>query len=261
MDKALSGTRFCGRLNHFAVIDSTNSHALAQAQAGIAMGQVYIADEQTAGRGRRGHTWHSEPDRGLYLTVLVRPALRSNQTLALSMLAGLAAIHAIQQVSGLTVDLRWPNDLVVGTHPALKLGGILTEAATSSDGTLRHAAIGIGINLNQTEFPPELAAQATSVRQQRGQPVVREALATALLQALDAELCRMEGAPRPQDAIADIFSRFTSASSWVHGKRVRVEEGDGYTGTTAGLTQDGFLRVRCSDATERVVHQGGVREL
>ena len=73
VDEALAGTLFHGKLHHFTTIDSTNTRALADAQGGAEAGQVYIADEQTAGRGRGGHTWHSEPERGLYLTVLVRP--------------------------------------------------------------------------------------------------------------------------------------------------------------------------------------------
>ncbi len=261
VDAALASTQFHGRLHHFPLIGSTNTQALADAQAGAAAGQVYIADEQTAGRGRGGHSWRSEPGQGLYLTVLVKPRLRSNQTLQLSMLAGLAAAEAIQQVTGLRIDLRWPNDLVSAPRPSRKLGGILTEAASMPDGVLRHAAIGIGINLNQEVFPPELQNSATSLRLELGRAVSREAMAVALLCALHTELVRLASSSPQADVAMDVFARFARASTWTSGKPVRVEEDGGYTGVTAGLTAEGLLRVRCHSGVERTVRHGGVREL
>ncbi len=261
VDDALRGTLFHGRLHHFPVIDSTNTRALAEAQAGAEAGQVYVADEQTAGRGRGGHAWHSEPGRGLYCTVLVRPALTSNEALKLSLAAGIAAQDAIREITGFAIDLRWPNDLVAphADGTSRKLGGILTESASTPAGVLRYAAIGLGINLNQTEFPEELAATATSLRLAADlpgcSPVSREAMATALLQRLDAELKSLE------DDTGGIFERFAQVSTWVHGKRVHVAEDGGYTGITAGLTRSGLLRIHCDGVGERVVRHGGVREL
>lgn len=258
VNDALQGTIFHGHVQHFTTIDSTNTRALADAHAGAPSGQVYIADEQTQGRGRGGHVWHSEPDRGLYLTMLVRPELQSSSVLKLSLMTALAASDAVEQLSGQRIlDLRWPNDLVIGQLPARKVGGILTEAASSASGQLRHAAIGIGINLNQVEFPQELVDTATSLRNALGASVNREQLAAAFLQRMDAELKQLQ-----HDTMQEsIFQRFEAQSSWVRGKRVRVAEDEGYTGTTAGLTPEGLLRVTCDDGTERVVRHGGVREL
>ncbi len=258
INEAIRGTQFHGKLNHFSTIDSTNIRALADAHAGAVAGQVYIADEQTAGRGRGGHTWHSEPDRGLYLTVLVRPSLHSNEVLNLSLATGIAVAQAIREVTAHSIDIRWPNDLVVpqANAPSLKLGGILTEAASTPDGTIRHAAIGIGINLNQAELPQELRPTATSLRIAFGAPVSREAIAIALLHHLHAELLRLN-----PNEINGLYERFESCSSWTRGKRVHVAEAEGYTGTTAGLTADGLLRIHCDDGLERVVRHGGVREL
>lgn len=259
VDAALRDTQFHGKLHHFATIDSTNTRALADAQAGAAAGQVYIADEQTAGRGRGGHTWHSEPERGLYLTVLVRPAIRADDVLPVSLVAGVAASLAILDSTGFPIDLRWPNDLVAPRAglPGRKLGGILTEAASTPQGTVRHAAIGIGINLNQAEFPAELSSEATSLRVETGQAVSREQVAVFLLRHLHRELLLLEG----PDARQHVLHRFAEHSTWVSGKRVRVAEGDGYTGVTAGLTGTGLLRVQCDDGQERVVRHGGVREV
>ncbi len=253
---ALAGTLFGERVHHFATIDSTQTRALADAVAGAEAGQVYLADEQTAGRGRGGHTWHSEPDRGLYLTVLVRPSVASNEVLQLSLATGLAAQAAVREAAGVELDLRWPNDLVVpvlGGH-SLKVGGILTEAALTPAGTVRYAAIGIGINLNQAEFAEDLRETATSLRHVAGHLVDRERVAVALLRALDRELRLMETGQT-------VLERFTAASSWVRGKRVVVTEDDGYTGVTDGLTEDGLLRVRLADESVRAVRHGGVREI
>lgn len=256
VNEALQGTIFHGRVRHFIMIGSTNVQALAEAQAGAESGQVYIADEQTAGRGRGGHTWHSEPDRGLYLTMLVRPALRSSDVLKLSMITALAAVEAIAEVTATRItDIRWPNDLVIGANPARKVGGILTETVSTPSGELRRAAIGIGINLNQLEFPAELAYIATSLRREVGVGVSREELAVALLLQMDRELRQVESNSN------EAFHRMERKSTWVRGKRVHVAEQEGYTGKTAGLTTEGLLRIQCDDGTERVVRHGGVREL
>lgn len=251
--EALVGTIFYGKLHHFTSIDSTQNRANEDARSGAEAGQVYLADEQTAGRGRGGHRWLSEPEDGLYLTALVRPALRAEKALHLSLAAGLAAQAAIEQVCSLRVDLRWPNDLVT-LRAGLKLGGILSEGSLDPAGTLRHAAIGIGINLNQHAMPDAINSLATSLRIETGQRTRREDLAAALLIALDRELYEVIGEP------SQTLQRFAQASSWVHGKPVRVAEGDGYTGVTAGLTEAGLLLVRCQDGSERVVRHGGVRE-
>lgn len=259
VNDALQGTIFHDRVQHFATIGSTNVQALADAQAGAGSGQVYIADEQTAGRGRGGHTWHSEPDRGLYLTMLVRPTLRSSDVLRLSMITALAAAEAVAEVTRSRImDIRWPNDLVIGAGPARKVGGILTEAVSTPSGELRHAAIGIGINLNQEEFPEGLANVATSLKRELGVSVSREALAVALLLQMNKELRQLD---LNINETEDLFHRVERASTWIRGKRVRVAEQEGYTGKTAGLTTEGLLRIHCDDGTERVVRHGGVREL
>lgn len=254
VNTSLAGTMFHGKLHHFPRIDSTQTRAVAEAQAGAASGQVFVADEQTAGRGRGGHSWASEPNNGLYLTVLVRPRLRSDDALTLSFATGIAAQAAILQITGAQIDLRWPNDLVTPGPGSLKLGGILTETAMQPDGTLRYAAIGVGINLNHTAMPAELEAISTSLRRWTGSPVSREAMLLAFLQQLETELASAEESP------AATRQKFAQHSHWVRGKRVFVGEEQGYTGVTNGLTEAGLLRVQCDDGTEREVRHGGVRE-
>ena len=264
VNAALIGTIFQGKLRHFTVIDSTNVRALADAKCGADAGQVYVADQQTAGRGRGGHAWHSEPGSGLYLTALVRPSLSSNEVLKLSIMAALAVVRAVEVVTASKIlDLRWPNDLVVRqrTGPSRKAGGILTEVGSSPSGEVRYAAIGIGMNLNQTVFPEDLHDSATSLRLELGHTVSREELAIALLNELHVELRRANPGDPGVGEVPSLFDRFELASSWVHGKRVHVSEAEGYTGVTSGLNEAGLLRVTCDDGGERVVRHGGVREL
>ncbi len=250
---ALVGTRFPARLHHFPTADSTNTLLLEAAANGAPEGTLYLADEQTVGRGRGGHAWHSEPGSGLYLSVLAKPSLQLREALWISLATGLAAQSAIQSTTGLRIDLRWPNDLL---YDQKKLGGILVEAAVEPDvhATLRYAVIGIGININHEAFPPDLSSLATSLRIATGHEQSRNALIIALLRALDFELTQLE-AQQP-----DLLQRFTAASTWVQGKRVRVPEQGGYTGITAGLDPHGYLLVDADDHTQRTVLSGGVRE-
>lgn len=252
---ALSGTRFSGRIHHFASIDSTNTALLAAAARGADEGTVYVADEQTAGRGRGSHQWHSAPGEGLYVSMLVRSPLPMARALWIALATGLAASQAIERTAGLPADIRWPNDLLLHMpHGSRKVGGILVETAIEGE-SLRYAVIGVGINVNHAALPPALAEIATSLRMEAGKLVSREALLIALLRAIDLELAQLESGDG-----SELLSRFAKQSSWVHGKRVHVAEGGGYTGVTAGLDANGFLKVKASDGTLRTVLSGGVRE-
>ena len=119
----LKGTPFGRRLHHFFKTDSTNSVALALAADGEPHGTLVVAEEQTAGRGRLGRAWHSEKTSGIYLSLILRPEMAPQQAPLLTLVAGLAARDAVVQVTGLAVDLRWPNDLLTGGK---KFCGILT---------------------------------------------------------------------------------------------------------------------------------------
>jgi len=253
VNRALVGTRFAGKLQHFASVTSTNTLLLEAAAGGAPEGTVYVADEQTAGRGRGGHAWHSAPGEGLYVSALVHPALLLRDALWLSLSAGVAAHRAIRETTDVAADLRWPNDLLLG---AKKLGGILVETSATSgpDAALHYAVIGIGINVNHKSFPDQLSALATSLRLVTGQQVSRQALLIALLRALDHELTLLE------TRSPGLLERFTAASTWVRGKRVHVPEQGGYTGRTAGLDERGFLLVDSDDGVRRTVLSGGVRE-
>ena len=262
IEAALSGTILAGRVHHLRQTESTNTLALAAAQQGAEAG-VWIADEQTAGRGRGGHTWHSSRGDGLYVSVLLRPRLTGVDILKLSLAAGLACRAAIARAAGVEADLRWPNDLMLFDHAGRdrKFGGILTEASIDGgEGTLSHAVVGIGINLNHPELPPELRDIATSVRLMTGWEIRREDVLAALLPALLDEVANVEAEAAGAPTAAPLAGRFEAASTWVRDLAVHVDEGGGYTGVTRGLDPHGLLQVETADEL-RLVRHGGVRRL
>lgn len=251
-----------GPVTWLPITGSTNQLALEAAQAGARRG-IWIADEQTAGRGRGGHSWHSTRGDGLYASILVTPELPLDRALWLSLATGLAAQQAILSTTGIRIDLRWPNDLLCGGR---KLGGILVEtsvanAAARSSTALRYAVIGVGINVHHRSFPPEIASLATSLWLEDAPRVNRQALLIALLRALDRELDELDREFAGLSTGESILSRFTRASSWVQGKRVQVPEDGGYTGVTSGLDSRGFLLVDDDQRVRRTVLSGGVREV
>lgn len=250
LDASLAGTIFAGKLHFSAITESTNTDALAGARTGAAHGSVYFADEQLAGRGRGGHAWHSAAGLGLYVSVVLRLEMPANRLPLLPLAAGLAAADAIQSVAGLDVDLRWPNDLLIGPR---KVGGILVEGQ-SSGVSVAFAVVGIGINVHQRSFPADLATPATSLDLEAGRRIGRQALLVALLKSLEREAAAL----LDPAAAETILARVEQASSWISGRRVEVHGPQACIGVTAGLDADGFLRVRIVDGVV-TVQTGGIR--
>ena len=247
---ALANTIYSGKLHFSAVTGSTNSDAMAAARSDAPHGSVYFADEQTAGRGRGDHAWHSAAGQGLYVSVLLRPQLPAARLPLLPLVAGLAAANAVREASGLTVDLRWPNDLLLGPR---KTGGILAEAQTEA-GSISFAVVGIGINVHQGSFDPGLATPETSLDVERGRAISRQALLVALLESLQRETDGLHDLA----ACRAIPSRVEQASTWIRGRHVEVHGPQACAGITEGLDDHGFLRVRTADGIVQV-QTGGIR--
>jgi BirA family transcriptional regulator, biotin operon repressor / biotin---[acetyl-CoA-carboxylase] ligase len=252
LESTLSSTIYSGKLHYSPTTGSTNEDALAAAGNAAPHGSVFFADEQTAGRGRSGNAWHSNAGQGLYVSVLLRPQLPAARLALLPFAAGLAAAAAIHSVSGLTVDLRWPNDLLIGPR---KTGGILIEAQTQSKGLPHAVVLGIGINVHQCEFPAGLATPATSLDLASGRRISRQSLLIALLKSVERETSAL-AAPGAAKAVVE---RMESASTWIRGRKVQVHGPQACEGTTAGLDENGFLRVETS-AGLVTVQTGGLRE-
>jgi BirA family biotin operon repressor/biotin-[acetyl-CoA-carboxylase] ligase len=253
LEVALANTVFSGKLHFSDTTSSTNSDALAAARLGAPHGTVYFADEQTAGRGRGDHAWHSAAGEGLYVSILLRPQLPAARLPLLPLAAGLAAADAIRTASGLEVDLRWPNDLLIGPR---KAGGILVEAKIQSE-SLPHAVavLGIGINVHQRAFPVGLATPATSLDLEVGRRISRQSLLLALLESLERETRALSDS----DATKVIQERMENSSTWIRGRRVQVHGPQACEGVTAGLDENGFLHVETA-AGLVTVQTGGLRE-
>ncbi|MCS7044451.1 MAG: biotin--[acetyl-CoA-carboxylase] ligase [Bryobacteraceae bacterium] len=226
-------------------IDTTMRRAAELARAGCAAGTVVAARSQTAGIGRMGRTWDSRPG-GLYFTLVLRPRLEPAQLPLTTLALGLGVADALQLFAGVAADLRWPNDVLVADR---KLAGILAQF---QEGAL---LAGVGLNVNQTEFPRELSGIATSLRIETGKEQDPEILLRALVRSIEShvEILETSGA-------SAILRLFENASSYANGRRVTVElPGGEIRGITAGLTPEGFLRVRRDDGQMVTVTAGGVR--
>lgn len=255
LDAKLAGTIYPGKLHFAPVTGSTNSDAMAAARIGAPHGSVFFADEQTAGRGRGDHSWQSAAGEGLYVSVVLRPELSPAYLPLAPLAAGLAAAEAIGAATGLDVDLRWPNDLLLGPR---KTGGILVEAQSESN-AVAFVVVGIGINVHQRGFEPGLTTPATSLDVELGhvfgQRTNRQELLARLLKSLEREaLGLLDPAARRR-----IPARVEAASSWVRGRQVDVHGPQVYSGTTEGLDEHGFLRLRTAEGVVQV-QSGGIRE-
>ncbi len=239
--------RLGSEVRFFDSIGSTNDVALAHAATNPpdrAEGAIIIADTQTAGRGRRGHTWFSPPGSGLYVSVVLAPSRARDPDRAVRLLtiaAGVALAEGIEAGTGLIVGLKWPNDLQVGGR---KLAGILAEGATQGT-SVAAVALGYGVNIRSAAYPPELADRATSIARELGREVNRRDVLIDTLTALGRRYDDLLAGRF--DAILDAWRRRAPAAV---GARVTT---GGRSGTTAGIDEDGALLVRMDDRLERIV--------
>jgi BirA family transcriptional regulator, biotin operon repressor / biotin---[acetyl-CoA-carboxylase] ligase len=232
----LGETEIGHRIVHYFRTDSTNNAASKLAAAGAPHGTVVVAEEQTAGRGRLGRDWYSEKSSGIYASLILRPLLPPASAPAITLMAGVAAHHALSAATGLRFDIRWPNDLLTGGK---KVCGILTEMSAELD-SLHHVVLGIGINVNHREMPAELKPAATSLRIEAGKNFSRAHILVALLKEFEKQYKVLLG-----EGVAKITGAWAAASSFAEGRRVRVSAPSGpYAATTAGLDVNGALRVR-----------------
>jgi BirA family biotin operon repressor/biotin-[acetyl-CoA-carboxylase] ligase len=240
LSNQLAGTAFARRIYHFFKIDSTNNVAMQLGEAGEPHGAVVLAEEQTAGRGRAGRKWLSEKSAGIHCTVLLRPQIPPAYAPLLTLVAGLAARDACaEELNDRNLDIRWPNDLLFGGR---KFSGILTEMHAEPD-RVHYAVIGIGINVNQTKMPAELADIATSLRIETGKPHSRLQLLIRLLRHLDRYYNQFIG-----EGAEPILRRFADVSTYFKGKHVKISTAtETFTGITAGLEPSGVLRVARDD--------------
>ena len=227
------------------VVSSTNDTARELAAAGAPDGTTVVAGEQTAGRGRQGRHWFSAPGVGLYCSVV----LRGDETAVITLAAGVAAAESVRAATGLPVEIKWPNDIVLPARAgAAKVGGILTEVARR-DAAAEAVIVGIGINVASVAFPPEIANRAGSLAGALGAAVDRGAVLVELLSALAhwRDVLAAGGTAR-------MLERWRALAPGSVGAPVEwCVAGARLSGVTAGIDSDGALMVRRGERLERIL--------
>lgn len=241
----LTGT-LGGELAVYPQLESSNLTARLLAKNGAPHGAVVIAEQQTAGRGRLGRSFFSPPGAGLYMSVILRPQLPPAQALLITPAVAVAAARAIEQTGGVSPRIKWVNDLYIGGK---KLCGILCESALASDGSLAWVVAGIGINIADSSFPPQLRNIATSIQAAGGKADPNE-LAAAVLNHIDKVWLTLES----RTFLAEYKSR-----SCVLGKTVRFErDGKIFEGTAQDIDDHARLLIHTTQGTVFTLESGEV---
>lgn len=229
------------RVAYYTEVDSTNNEAKRCAEAGAASGTLFVAESQNGGRGRRGRNWVSPVGSGVWMSLLLRPKIRPADAPMLTLVAAMAVAVAVTEVLGPAADcvIKWPNDLVLGKK---KICGILTEMSADPD-WVNFVVIGIGINVNIENFPPELEAAATSLLLETGRTVKRSALIAAFARWFSGyfkqfmQTCDFSG-------LAETYEGLLANK----GQQVSISDGGAqYTGKALGIDRTGALLVEKAD--------------
>lgn len=234
----LRSHRFGQRLHVYAQVGSTNDEAATLAAQGAAEGTAVLAVEQIGARGRRQRAWLS-PAGGLWLSVVLRPALPADQWPLVGFAAGVGAARAVEEIAHVQVGLKWPNDLMIGEQ---KLGGVLVEAR----GPAIIAGIGINANIGLDHFPPEIRSIATSLLAVLGRPVDLAALTRATLEQFERVYDLL--APNTEDVLAAWRER-----DLTRGRQVKLSGAEDLEGVAQDVDRTGALLVRTSTGIRRIV--------
>lgn len=235
-----------------ASIGSTNVFMKKLAQQGSPEGTVVIADEQSGGLGRMGRQWLSKKGENLLFSVLLRPELPPNRIFFLTMIFALAAIDAVQQMTGLNAMIKWPNDIYVGNK---KLGGILTEFGVKN-GVVQHIVMGMGLNVNWNPSMEETVMYPTSsIFLETHEMVSREHLLGNILKLLEKYYYEGKEDLNP----SDIFYEKWKNRSAILGKPVAIETGkECVEGKAVRIDQDGALTIITEDGHREKIVCGDV---
>lgn len=237
----------------FDSLDSTNTEALNQARRGADEGLCVVALEQTAGRGRHGREWISEKGAGLYLTVILRPTLENKFLPLITLMTAVVVYDALAEFYDLKPDIKWANDVLVNGK---KISGVLAEMTDTQRGLA--VAVGIGINLKSSNFPPELQAAATSVEAETGENPNAENLLEILTDKFGKFYDVLQGA----DGAARIRGEWARRSTYYADRAVTVKlANETFDGVTRGIEENGALRVETAAGKIKIVAAGDVERL
>ncbi|MCE5287232.1 MAG: biotin--[acetyl-CoA-carboxylase] ligase [Pelosinus sp.] len=234
------------KIHYFSKVTSTNTEAKKLAESGCQEGTVVLAEEQENGRGRISRGWFSPPGQGIWLSVVLRPALSPYEISKCTLMAAVAVYKAILRVTGIKCGIKWPNDIL---YQGKKLVGILTELNAEVD-AVNYIVIGIGINVNiaAEDFPSEIKSIATSLAVAAGESVSRLELVCAVLEELEKSYQAVL-----QQGFGEVLTEWRSYSATL-GKEVSViGANESYVGKALDIAEDGALLVQVADKIERVV--------
>ena len=236
------------KIRRFDSLDSTNLEAARQAVAGASEGLGILANEQTAGRGRLQRQWISPKGAGLYFSILLKPRIDQRTWPLITLMAAIAVHDALLEACALQTDIKWPNDILVNNR---KLCGILAETIDTD----RAVILGIGINLTNAAFPPELRDTATSVDAAIGKSASFEAVLQALIRTLERYYMILQS----PNGVEETIQKWSERSSYAEGKKILVSNGNEILeGTTRGLESDGALRLETANGEIKIVRAGDV---
>lgn len=244
-------TRWAGsNLLFYDSIGSTNLKAKLLAEEGAPNGTLVVAGQQTAGRGRRGREWMSPPNVNVYFTLILRPTFQPDLASMLTLVMALAVKRAVEDVSGNTALIKWPNDIVMNQK---KVTGILTEMSLQG-GDIQYVVIGVGMNVKKQPFSQDLSQKATTMEAEAGKEISRALLLQKVMEYFEEDY--------------DLFLKNMNLSLLLEdynhslvnlNREVRVLDPAGeYTGTALGINNKGELLVQMPDHTIKEVYAGEV---
>jgi len=246
----LSTDRFGQVMRGYEEVGSTNEEAVAWAKAGAPEGAVVLTEYQTAGRGRHGRAWSADKGRNLLFSVVLRPSLAPDRLSLITVAAGVAVSETLDDfVAPHRTALKWPNDVLLENR---KTCGMLLESSIADTESV--VVLGVGLNVNQTDFPDALADTATSLRLTTGRPLPRADLLSSLLSNLEQRYDAVQGSEA--DAVRAAFEERLAS---LHDQTtLRIPETDQtLTGTVEGITETGALRLHTANGTT-TIHAGDV---
>ena len=249
--ESLLTTKWAGRtLMFYDETDSTNVQAVREAENGAPHGTLIVSDRQTAGRGRRERGWESPADTNIYFTLVLKPDFAPECASMLTLVMAYSVNKAIQQETGLTCGIKWPNDIVVNGR---KICGILTEMKVTQ-GSICHVVIGVGINVRKQEFGPELSEKAACLEEECGAGVLRSSLLARIMKAFEEDYKTFLDWGNLHGLLDGYNQVLVNRNV-----KVRVLDPKGeYEGTALGITETGELLVEITEGEVVEVYAGEV---
>ena len=231
-------------------VDSTNEEAKRQAMRGIGDGALFVTEEQTAGKGRRGRVWSSPAGQDIFCSMLLRPSLPPERASMLTLVTALAAAAAFEKHGGAGCQIKWPNDVV---WHGKKLCGILTEMGLEMD-EISYVVVGVGFNINREDFPEEIAAMATSLYRETGQRTVRAAFLADFLREFQERYDIFLKEQSFEPFVKEYASKLVNV-----GREVRlIRRGQGLIRRAVGVNERGELLVQDADGQTECICSGEV---